>query len=273
MHGDAYFCGSMDENNTAYELVDTHAHIYLEEFENDLQACMDRAELAGIRHIYMPSIDSHHFQRLLDVEKQYPGRCFSMAGLHPCYVGQDYREQLAFVGDAMVKRRFSAVGEIGLDYYWSREFDKEQMICFREQIDMALQQKMPIVIHSRNSMNAVIGVLKEEKGRGLQGIFHCFSGTYENAVDVLDCGFKLGIGGVVTYKNAGLAEVVARLPLDSLVLETDAPYLTPVPFRGKRNESSYIKYIAEKIALVKGVQVEEVARITTQNALELFQAE
>jgi TatD DNase family protein len=172
--------------------------------------------------------------------------------------------------EAIEKDQFFAIGEIGLDYYWDRNYDDLQMICFREQIDMAVTRDLPIVIHSRNSMDACINVLKEKKNSAVRGIFHCFSGNLENARDIIDCGFLLGIGGVVTYKNSGLDQVVAEVPLEHLVLETDAPYLTPVPFRGKRNESSYLKYVVSKIAAVKNVSEEVVAAVTTANAYMVF---
>lgn len=253
-----------------YELIDTHCHLYLEEFKNDLPAYMERAKAEGVRRIYMPSLDKNHFFSMTALEEKFAGICFSMAGIHPCYVKENFREELQFLQQQLITRQFSAIGEIGLDYYWDRTHDDEQMTCFLEQIALAKQYRLPIVIHSRNSMNETIAVLRQQKDELLRGIFHCFSGTFENAMDVIDSGLMLGIGGVVTYKNAGLAEVVARLPLESIVLETDAPYLTPVPFRGKRNESSYLKYVVEKIADVKGVPVEEVARTTTANARKIF---
>ena len=253
-----------------YELIDTHCHLYLEEFKNDLPAYMERAKAEGVSRIYMPSLDKNHFFSMTALEEKFAGICFSMAGIHPCYVKENFREELQFLQQQLTTRQFSAIGEIGLDYYWDRTHDDEQMTCFLEQIALAKQYRLPIVIHSRNSMNETIAVLRQQKDELLRGIFHCFSGTFENAMDVIDCGLMLGIGGVVTYKNAGLAEVVARLPLESIVLETDAPYLTPVPFRGKRNESSYLKYVVEKIADVKGVPVEEVARTTTANARKIF---
>jgi TatD DNase family protein len=253
-----------------YELIDTHCHLYLDEFRHDLPAYMERAKAEGVSRIYLPALDKNHFLSMLAIEEKFPGTCFSMAGIHPCYVKENFQEELQFLQQQLTSRRFSAIGEIGLDYYWDRTRDEEQMTCFLEQIKLAKQHRLPIVIHSRSSMNETIAVLRQQKDELLRGIFHCFSGTFENAVDVIECGLMLGIGGVVTYKNAGLAEVVAQLPLESIVLETDAPYLTPVPFRGKRNESSYLKYVVEKIADVKGIAVEEVARITTANAKKVF---
>jgi TatD DNase family protein len=252
------------------ELVDTHCHLYLEDFESDLQNILDRAAEAGVRRIYMPSIDSNHLKRMLELQKAYSGICYSMLGLHPCYVRDNYNDELQLMKNAIEKDKFSAIGEIGLDYYWDRSYDDQQMICFREQIDIAVKHNLPIVIHSRNSMDACIGLLKEKKGSGVRGIFHCFSGNAENARDIIDCGFMLGIGGVITYKNSGLAAVIADIPLEHIVLETDAPYLTPAPFRGKRNESSYLKYVVTKIAEVKNVPEEEVAAVTTTNANRIF---
>lgn len=252
------------------EIVDTHCHLYLEDFTGDLPEVMKRAEEEGVTRIYMPSIDSNHLKSMLELQKTYKGKCYSMLGLHPCYVSENYRDELDFMKHAIEEDQFYAIGEIGLDYYWDRSYDGQQMICFREQIDLAIQHNLPIVIHSRNSMDACIRVLREKKGNGVRGIFHCFSGTADNAKDIIDCGFLLGIGGVVTYKNAGLAQVVADVPLEQIVLETDAPYLTPVPFRGKRNESSYLKYVVAKIAEVKNISQEEVAVVTTLNANRIF---
>jgi TatD DNase family protein len=252
------------------ELIDTHCHLYLEDFEADLEDVLNRAAEEGVRRIYMPSIDSNHLKRMLDLQQTYKGRCYSMLGLHPCYVRENFRDELQIMKEAIEKDQFFAIGEIGLDYYWDRSFDGQQMICFREQIDMAIRHDLPIVIHSRSSMDDCIKVLKEKKGSNVRGIFHCFSGNIGNAHDIIDCGFLLGIGGVVTYKNSGLAAVVAQVPLEHIVLETDAPYLTPAPFRGKRNESSYLKYVVTKIAEAKNVPEEEVATATTANANRIF---
>jgi TatD DNase family protein len=254
-----------------FELVDTHCHLYLEDFKVDLAQYMERAREAGVSAIYMPSLDSVHMPALLEVEEKYKDVCHAMAGIHPCYVRENYREELELMFKQLTQRNFAAIGEIGLDYYWDRSYDEQQMTCFREQIRMAKDFKLPIVIHSRSSMNECIQVVKEEKGDDLKGIFHCFSGTVQNGLDIIEAGLLLGIGGVITYKNAGLAEVVAQLPLESMVLETDAPYLTPAPFRGKRNETSYLTYVVDKIAAVKGVNSEDVARITTANAKAVFQ--
>jgi TatD DNase family protein len=258
---------TLDMNET---IVDTHCHLYLEDFDTDLEAVLERARNVGVKRIYMPSIDSDHSERMLRVEKAYPGTCYSMLGLHPCSVKDDFMQELGFIRSALKNYQFVGIGEIGLDYYWDRSFDDQQMICFREQIRLAKQYNLPIIIHSRDSMDACVNVLREEKFPGMKGIFHCFTGNLQNAHDIIELGMLLGIGGVVTYKNSGLANVVKDIPLDNLVLETDAPYLTPVPYRGNRNESSYLQYVVEKIALTKGVSKEEVAKVTTDNANRVF---
>lgn len=251
------------------KLIDTHAHLYLSEFESDSAEMLESAKRQGVERIYLPAIDSTTHESMIRFEKKYPV-CEAMMGVHPCSVKANYQEELAIAKSWWDKRSFVAVGEIGLDFYWDRTFEKEQHIAFRNQIDWALEKKVPIVIHSRQSTLACIEVLKEYKQTGLTGIFHCFSGSLEEAQEIIKLGFLMGIGGVLTYKNAGVAAVVEKLPLEHIVLETDAPYLTPVPHRGKRNESAYIKIIAEKIASLKGVTLDQLAEITTQNAERLF---
>jgi TatD DNase family protein len=254
----------------SHVLVDTHCHLYLEDFGVDLPDIIDRASKAGVARIYMPAIDYSHVNRMLELEKLYSGVCYSMLGLHPCSVKENYRSELEFIRKRIEGDQFVAIGEIGLDYYWDRSYDEQQMIAFRDQIEIAREYTLPVVIHSRNSMDECIKVVRDEIAKGISGIFHCFTGTAQNAFDIIDCGMLLGIGGVITYKNSGLGQVIAKVPLEHIVLETDAPYLTPVPFRGKRNESSYLKYVVEKIAEVKHVSVEEVAAITTANADRVF---
>jgi TatD DNase family protein len=258
----------MKEKIAGFELIDTHCHLYLEEFAGDLDTVIARARTEGVSQIYLPSLDSAHLQGMIALQDQYPELCFSMVGIHPCYVKENYEDELETMKTKLGEKEFAGVGEIGLDYYWDKKFDKYQMISFLEQLKMARNYDLPVVIHSRSSMDETIEVLQKEVG--MKGIFHCFSGTVKNALDIINCGFLLGIGGVVTYKNAGLDKVIAELPLDKLVLETDAPYLTPVPFRGKRNESSYLKYIAAKIAEIKNISIEEVASVTTANAKMIF---
>lgn len=252
------------------ELIDTHCHLYVSEFEADREAVIGRAREAGVRKMYLPAIDSTELGRLLSLEESFPGECIAMMGLHPCSVKENYEEELLVVEQQLGLRPFAAVGEIGLDFYWDVSFTGQQYDAFRRQIAWAKDLNLPIIIHSRNSIDDCIRIVSENQDGRLRGIFHCFSGSESQAKQIIDLGFYLGIGGVITYKNAGLAEVLKDLALENMVLETDAPYLTPVPFRGKRNESSYITYVAQKLAGVKGVEVEEVAAITTANAENIF---
>jgi TatD DNase family protein len=250
--------------------IDTHCHLYLPEFSSDIESVFSRAKAAGVEKFYLPAIDSAVTEALLEMEKNYPGQCFAMAGLHPCSVNENYQDELERVSRSLSERTFVAIGEIGLDFYWSKQFLNKQYLAFEKQMEWALEKKLPIVIHTRNAMQQTIDFVKPFAARGLRGIFHCFGGGYEDALQILDLGFYLGIGGVLTYKKSGLNEVLKKINLSHIVLETDAPYLTPVPFRGKRNESSYIKIIAEKLAAVKNISVEEVAAITTSNAEKIF---
>lgn len=252
------------------QLIDTHCHLYGKAFSADRSDVMKRAMDAGVQRFYLPAIDQETFDELLQLEAAYPGKCFAMAGLHPVSVGASYQEELKFVETWLSKRSFVAVGEIGLDYHWDKTFIKEQQEAFHRQIEWALQYEIPIVIHSRESMDDCIRMVREHQQGQLRGIFHCFTGTAAQAQEIIDNGFYLGIGGVLTYKNSGLAAALENIPLENMVLETDAPYLTPVPFRGKRNESSYITYVAEALAGVKKVSVAEVGRITTANAQKIF---
>lgn len=252
------------------KFTDTHCHLYTEEFDKDRAAMLKRAENENVEKFYLPAIDSESTDALLNLEAQYPGQCFAMMGLHPCYVKDNYEEELLNVETWLAKRPFAAIGEIGLDFYWDTSFNSQQYHAFKTQIQWALQYQLPIVIHSRNATDECIAVVKEFASSSLKGIFHCFGGTVEQASQIIEMGFYLGIGGVITYKNAGLAEVVQQLPLTALVLETDAPYLSPVPHRGKRNESSYLPLVAAKIAAVKNITIEEVATVTTANAEKIF---
>jgi TatD DNase family protein len=248
-------------------LIDTHAHIYLPEFDADRQSIIEKARESGVDTIVMPAIDASTHQQMLAVEQVFE-HCPSMMGLHPCSVKEDYEAELKIVEDYIRQRGFVAIGEIGLDFYWDKTYTQQQYQAFETQIQWALEKDLPIVIHSRNAMDECIAVVK--KYPGITGIFHCFSGTVEQAQQIIDMGFLLGIGGVVTYKNSGLDKVVASIGIDRLVLETDAPYLAPVPFRGKRNESSYLQAVAQKIAQVTDRPIEEIANITTENARKIF---
>lgn len=254
------------------QLIDTHCHLYGQDFTKDIRAVIERAENEGVRRFYLPAIDSEVIDAMLQLEQDFPGKCFAMMGLHPCSVKEDYKQELALVEQWLAKRPFKAVGEIGLDYYWDKTFIDVQKEAFHLQIEWALHYQLPIVIHSRESMADSIEIIKQHQKGNLGGIFHCFTGTLEEAQQIIDLGFYLGIGGVVTYKNTHLREVLKAVSMDHIVLETDAPYLTPVPFRGKRNESSYLKYIVEKVAEVKGIPVAEAAAITSENAKKIFGA-
>jgi len=252
-------------------LTDTHTHLYLKEFDKDRDQVIESAILAGVKRFFLPNIDSSSIDDLLDLTKAYPENCFPMIGLHPCSVIKDFEEELRIVRDYLSKSKFYAIGEIGIDLHWDKTFIAQQEIAFRKQIELAKYYDLPIVIHSRNSIEEILGILDEMNNDHLTGIFHCFSGTIEQAERILAYGgFKLGIGGVVTFKNAGLDSVVRQIDLRHIVLETDAPYLSPVPYRGKRNESAYILDIARKVADLHNISVEELAEITTENSKAVF---
>ena len=232
---------------------------------------MKRAFDNGIERFYLPGIDSEVIESMIALENEYPGKCFCMMGLHPCSVNENFKEELKIVEEWFTKRKFAAVGEIGLDFYWDKTFTQQQFEAFHFQIELSFRYKLPIVIHTRNAMAETLEVVEGYKQKGLYGIFHCFGGNYEDATRAIDAGFLLGIGGVVTYKNGGLAEWLNKVPLEHIVLETDAPYLTPVPFRGKRNESSYLVYVAQKLAEIYKVSLDKIAEKTSANALKVFE--
>ena len=252
-------------------IIDTHCHLYAEEFENDIEQVIANAQQESVQQFYLPNIDSSSIESMLQLEAKYPGVCIAMMGLHPCSVNADYKKELQTVESWLQKRRFAAVGEIGLDFYWDRTFEIQQYEAFRRQTELALQYRLPIVIHTRNAMQQCIDVVSEYAGRGLKGIFHCFGGSMQEAEQIIALGFYLGIGGVLTYKKSGLPAVLDHISLEHMVLETDAPYLAPVPKRGKRNESAYLKYIITALAEIKQTSPEEIARITTANATFVFQ--
>jgi TatD DNase family protein len=248
-------------------LIDTHAHIYLPEFADDRAEIMERARKAGVESIYLPAIDSTTHEAMLQVEARFEN-CKSMMGLHPCSVKENVEQELAVVANALAQRKFIAVGEIGLDFYWDKAFLEQQYSAFHRQIALAMEHALPIVVHSRNATDECIDVVRQYPG--LRGVFHCFSGNAAQAKQLVDLGFYLGIGGVVTFKNAGLDKVLQEVALSHVILETDAPYLAPVPYRGKRNEPSYVQLVAEKIAALLDQEVAEIAKITTGNAKKLF---
>ena len=252
-------------------IIDTHCHLYAEEFENDIEQVIANAQQESVQQFYLPNIDSSSIESMLQLEAKYPGVCIAMMGLHPCSVNADYKKELQTVESWLQKRRFAAVGEIGLDFYWDRTFEIQQYEAFRRQTELALQYQLPIVIHTRNAMQQCIDVVSEYAGRGLKGIFHCFGGSMQEAEQIIALGFYLGIGGVLTYKKSGLPAVLDHISLEHMVLETDAPYLAPVPKRGKRNESAHLKYIITALAEIKQTSPEEIARITTANATFVFQ--
>ena len=252
--------------------TDTHAHLYLEEFDADRDQVMQRAEKEGVYHLFLPNIDSGSLAQMLGVCSSWPHLCYPMMGLHPTSVKANFTEELKIVKQYLAdkKYRFYGVGEIGIDLYWDKTFEREQTAAFSMQLDLALEYGLPVAIHTRNSMEVTLGVMEERNDKGLRGVFHCFSGDVAQAERAIKLGFYLGIGGVITYKKSGLADVAEAMPLESLLLETDAPFLPPVPHRGRRNEPSYIPLIAKKIAEIKGVSLEEVAEVTTKNAIKLF---
>ena len=259
-----YFC------TMAPILIDTHTHLYSEEFTGDIDAVIARAQHNNVQKFYLPSIDSNSLEAMLALEKKYPGVCISMMGLHPCYVKENVNEELAIVEKWIAARDFVAIGEIGLDFYWDKTFVEQQRKAFETQMEWALAKNWPIVIHTRNAMQETIEMVKPFAKRGLRGIFHCFSGSAESAKQIVDFGFYLGIGGVITYKNAGLPEALENISLSHLVLETDAPYLPPTPYRGKRNEPSFLKPIAETLAAVLNLTESELISQTNKNATTLF---
>jgi TatD DNase family protein len=264
----AHLCGM----EAVSHIIDTHAHIYLDEFKSDLSSMLDRARDAGVERIYMPGIASADIPDLLQTEAMHPGLCRAMMGLHPCYVGEDYKAELDIVADWLSKRPFAAVGEVGLDFHWDLTHVEAQREAFSTQVGWAADLGLPVVIHSRKSTDACIDIIRGQQDGRLKGIFHCFSGTADEAREIIDLGFYLGIGGVLTYKNGGLAPVIEAVGLDRLVLETDAPYLTPVPFRGKRNEPAHLKLVAQRLSDIAGLPYAEVAAITTRNAQAVFGA-
>jgi TatD DNase family protein len=250
--------------------IDTHAHLYSSPIKENIEGIMKNAMDNGIDTIIMPAIDSTTLEAMLEVEASYPQNTMAMMGLHPCSVKENVKEELAIIEAQLQKRKFIAIGEIGLDYYWDKTFMNQQMEAFKIQMQWALDYKLPIAIHTRNAMGETIEAVKPFAKKGLRGIFHCFSGSKESAEQIISMGFHLGLGGVLTYKNAGVAEAIKDIPMEWLVLETDAPYLSPVPYRGKTNEPSYMIQVAMKLAEIKNLPLHEMAAITTSNAEKLF---
>jgi TatD DNase family protein len=251
-------------------ITDTHTHLYASEFDGDRNEMIHRALEAGVSRFFIPAIDSASTQSMYDLEKAYPENIFLMMGLHPTHVKSNYLEELQHVKEELSKRKFFAVGEIGIDLYWDKTHLLQQQDAFRKQIRLAKKYKLPIVIHCREAFDEIFEILKEETSEDLYGIFHCFSGTYDQALQAISYNMKLGIGGVVTFKNGKIDQFLNQIDLKHLVLETDSPYLAPVPYRGKRNESSYIINVVEKLAEIYKVSTIDIVQITTENSKEIF---
>lgn len=260
------------------QFVDTHTHLFASEFESDIADVIESAKVLGVSRFFLPNIDSASIAPMLKLCRDYPGNCFPMMGLHPCSINEHYEEELRVVDYWLEKSSekrdapaFYAVGEIGIDLYWDKTFFVQQKVAFIKQIELAKKYKLPIVIHTRNSFEETFSIVKQLNDENLRGIFHCFSGSKEDAEKIISLGgFKMGIGGVLTFKNSGLDKVVGDIPLEYLVLETDSPYLAPVPYRGKRNESKYVVMVAQKLSEIKKIPIEEIAAKTTKNALDVF---
>ena len=251
-------------------ITDTHTHLYSEQFDQDREAMIQRAKDAGVQRFFIPAIDSSYSKRMFSLEENYPNDVFLMMGLHPTSVKENFEIELQHVKDWIDKKTFVAIGEIGIDLYWDKTFLKQQQMAFQTQIRWAKEKKLPIVIHCRNAFNEIFDILELEKGPDLYGIFHCFTGTLEQAKKAISYNMKLGIGGVVTFKNGKIDTFLNQIPLHHIVLETDAPYLSPAPHRGKRNESSYITYVIEKLATIYKLPFNEIAAVTTKNSKEVF---
>lgn len=252
-------------------MIDTHSHIYSEEFDADRADVIQRAREAGIQYIIMPNVDSESLPRMLTLEREYPDYCFPTIGLHPTSVKEDYKTELYTIKSELTRREYIAIGEIGIDLYWDKQFYTEQVDAFQTQIEWALEYQLPVIIHVRDSFRETMNALAPYKNKGLTGIFHSFTGSFADAQEIINFGgFKLGINGIVTFKNSGLADTLNQIPLEYVVLETDSPYLTPTPFRGKRNESAYINYVCLQLTSIYNLTRGEIIDKTTQNALKVF---
>lgn len=251
-------------------LTDTHTHLYSEVFDKDRNEVVKNALDVGVERFFIPAIDSTYTDAMLSLEKDFPKNMFLMMGLHPTHVKENYKKELQHVEEMLSKRKFYAVGEIGIDLYWDKTFLKQQQEAFVYQIKLAKKHQLPIVIHSRDSFDEIFEILEKEKGEGLFGIFHCFTGTLEQAKKAISYNMKLGIGGVATFKNGKIDAFLNEIDLRYIVLETDSPYLAPTPYRGKRNESSYLVKVLEKLTHIYGLSQEEIAKITTANSIDVF---
>lgn len=252
------------------QLIDTHTHLYLPEFQKDRDDVVAKALQQGVIKLLMPNIDVNSVTEMLSAETRYPGICHSMIGLHPTSVKGDYLSQLEKIEDYGRKHNFCAIGEIGIDLYWDKSHLKEQISAFKRQVEYAINKKLPVAVHSRESFHEIFRTLEDFKGSGLKGVFHAFTGSIDEAKRAIEIGFKLGIGGIVTFKNSGLDRVLKAVGIENIVLETDSPYLAPSPYRGKRNESSYLCIINRKVSEICGMDEENVASVTSSNAVKLF---
>ena len=251
-------------------LIDTHTHLFLENFDADIDCVLKDAFENGVERMLLPHIDSHSTARMLELASRCPSLCIPMMGLHPGSVKEDYPDELAKVGSFLSSQEFIAIGEIGMDLYWDKTFRKEQELVFRQQMDWSLEYKLPLVIHSRNAESELISILSEFQPKTFRGVFHSFTGSPEQAARVIELGFFIGINGIVTFKNSGLEKMAGGIGLENILLETDSPFLAPVPHRGKRNESAYLIYIANRVADLYEASIEQVAEITSENAQRLF---
>ena len=251
-------------------MIDTHTHLYLEQFKDDIDDVISRAKAIGVQRFYLPSINSKYNQSMHDLEKKFPNDVFCMIGLHPCYVDDNFDLEIDFIKKQIEKHDYKAIGEIGIDLFHEKKYFEQQVIAFEEQIKLAIDYDLPIVIHSRDSFDEIFEVLEKFKCEKLRGIFHCFTGNIDQAHRIIDLNFHLGIGGVLTFKNGKISEFLKEIPINKIVLETDSPYLAPSPHRGCRNESSYLKIIADKLAKVYNLEIDEICKITQQNSIEVF---
>jgi TatD DNase family protein len=251
-------------------IIDTHTHLYLNQFKKDIDDVIASAKEIGVKKFIFPAIDSSHFDSMHSLKNKYPNEIYLMSGLHPTDVKENYKDELDFVVNTLKTNNYVAIGEIGIDLYWKKSFLKQQQDAFKFQIRLAIKHDLPIVIHCREAFNEIFEVLDKENCDKLRGVFHCFTGTFEEAQRAINLGFVLGIGGVVTFKNGGIDKFLHKIDLKNIVLETDSPYLAPVPFRGKRNESSYIIYVLEKLSEIYGISKEKIAEITSKNAEKVF---
>ena len=251
-------------------IIDTHTHLYVKQFKEDIDIVIQRSIDKGINKFIFPAIDSSHFNDMHNLKDKYPDNIYLMSGLHPTDVKEDFKDELEFVVNSLKTHDYVAIGEIGIDLYWDKSFLNEQQEAFRFQIRLAIKNDLPIVIHCRDAFNEIFEILDKENCPKLRGVFHCFTGTLEQAKRAIDLGFILGVGGVVTFKNGGIDKFLNQIDLKHIVLETDSPYLAPVPFRGKRNESSYIVYVIDKLSEIYGLSKEEIASVTTKNAEKVF---